>query len=87
MQTSSSLTAGTIIQFGGDEGIEEVLHEVLRHAGSVILNRDLKRQAHAGLAARYRKAHAWPEGGGQRDLAVGAVLADGFGGVLDEVEE
>ena len=74
-------------RLGGDERIEQMRHEVGRHAGAVVLDRDLERQADAGLTARHRQAHAGAERGGKRDLAVGAPLADRLGGVLDEIEE
>ena len=57
------------------------------HAGAVVFHGDLERQADPRLAARHRETHARAEGGGERDLAVGPLLADRLGGVLDEVEE
>src|SRR6266545_1068444 len=51
-------------------------HEIGGHAGAVVLDRDLERQADARLAPRHRQAHARPDGGGERDLTVGPLLAD-----------
>src|SRR5262245_60795584 len=74
-------------RLGGDERIEEMRHEIGRNAGAVVLHGDLEWQAYPGLAAWNREAHAGPEGGGEGDLAVGTLVVDRFGGVLDEVEE
>src|SRR5262245_30094739 len=74
-------------RLGGHEGIEQMLHQVGRHARAVILHGDFERQADARLAPRYRKTDARPERGRERDLAVRALLADRLGRVLHEIEE
>jgi hypothetical protein len=73
--------------FRGDEWIEQMRNEIGRHTGAVIFDRNLERQAHAGLTPRHRKTHARPERGGQRDLAVRPLLADRLGGVLHQIEK
>ena len=62
-------------------------HQVVGHAGAVVLDAEFERQRDARLGARQRQAHAGTEGGRQRDLAAGRVLADRLGGVLDQIEE
>ena len=74
-------------RLGADEGIEQMRHEVGGNARAVVLHGNLERQAHPCLAAGDRKADAWTERCGQRDLPVGAVLADGFGSIFDEIEK
>ena len=54
---------------------------------AIVRDRDFERQADAGLAPRHGQTHARPERGGERDLAVRAVVADRLGRVLHEIEE
>ena len=63
-----------------------MLDQVDRNTGTVVLDAELERQRHLVLRAGHRQAHAGAIGGGQHDLAVG-LIADGLGGVLDEVQE
>ena len=75
------------LRLGGDEGIEQVGQEVRRDARPVVADRELDRQADAIRRPGYPQAHAGAEGGGQHDLAVERVDADGLGRVLHEVQE
>src|SRR5690348_9321959 len=74
-------------RLGGDEGVEEMLHEIGRHARAVVLDRNLKRQADPRLAAWNREPDPRPERGHESDLPVCPLLADRLGRVLDEIEE
>src|ERR1022692_951212 len=73
-------------RLGGHERVEQMREQIVRDARAVVLDAELERQRYAGLASRQRQAHARPEGGRERDLAV-ARVPDRFRGILDQVEE
>src|SRR5262245_62418901 len=72
--------------FRRHEWVEQMRQQILRYAGSVVLDAEFERQTYARLAARKRQAHARPKRGGKPNLPVGRVLADRFGGILHEIE-
>ena len=54
---------------GGDEGIENVRHQIGRNARAVVAHRDFQRQAQPLARDRRAEAHAGAIAGGQRDFA------------------
>src|SRR5258708_8775604 len=72
---------------GGHEGIEEIGHQVIGYARAVVPDAEFERQPDPRFAARKRQPNARPQCGGELDFSVRRAIPDGFGGVLDKVEE
>ena len=61
--------------------------QVVWNANAVVFDLDHQRQADARIGTGNRQAHAGAERGLHDDAAAVAFVADGFGGILDEIEE
>ncbi len=74
------------LRFGGDERIEQVRLQVVRHARAVVLDLDHERQVDAGVAARDGEADAGTERGLQHDASRTRLgkLADGLDRILEQ---
>ena len=60
--------------------------DVVGHAGAIVAHAEFQRQSDRALRAMRAQTDAGAEGGGEFDLAVDRV-ANGLGGVLDEIQE
>src|SRR5215468_4377549 len=78
-------TAATRLR--GYERIEEVGHQVLGYARTVVPDAEFKRQRDLRFATGQRQPHARPECGRELDFSIRRVVTDGLGGILDQVEE
>ena len=74
-------------RLGADERLEQAGGDVGRNARTVVAHADLERQADRFGPRADLQPHALAVSGGQRDFAVDAFFANGFRGVLDQVEE
>src|SRR6266436_1575020 len=68
--------------FRRDKRIEQVRKQVLRYAGTVVLDAEFKRQRHPRFLSGYRKTNSGSERGGELNLRVAAEVDHGLGGVL-----
>src|ERR1700694_4778413 len=66
------------VGLGGDEGIEQMLLQVIGDARTVVLDLYHQREADARVRALHRHADTRPKRGLHDDAALLLVLADGF---------
>jgi hypothetical protein len=71
----------------GDEGIEEMRHEVRRYPRAIVFDGDFEGETDARLASGNGKPDTRTERGRKRDLSVGSVFPDRLSGILHEIEE
>jgi hypothetical protein len=68
---------------GGYEWIEQVRKQILRYAGTVVLDAKFQRQRNPRFLARKGKVQAWAECGRELDFPLFSEIGDGFGGIFD----
>ena len=73
--------------FCGDKGIEQMRHQVFRHAGAIILDANFKWQRNACFAARYGKPHARAKCRRELYFPIVRVFADRLGRILQEIKK
>src|SRR5262249_18179250 len=70
-----------------DEGVEQMWHQIFRDARPIVPDAELERKRNTCLAARHGQAHTGTKSGRQLYFAIACPLADGFGGILEQVEK